>query len=112
MVPPAHASPVSGPCDTRARVGFRPTRPHSEAGIRIEPPPSFACAAATMPAATAAAEPPDEPPVECSGFHGVRAGGKPRGSVVTVVPSSGTFVRPKVMNPAARNRSARYDVTG
>ena len=80
--------------------------------MRIEPPPSFACAAATMPAATAAAEPPDEPPVECSGFHGLRAGGKPRGSVVTVVPSSGTLVRPRVMKPAARNRSARYDVTG
>src|SRR5438477_10820980 len=76
MVAPAQPSPTSGPWLTRPRVGFNPTRPHSLAGIRIEPPPSLACATATMPAATAAADPPDEPPVECAVFHGLRAGGK------------------------------------
>ena len=64
IVLPAHASPVTGPWLTRARVGLSPTSPHSLAGMRMDPPPSLACATGTMPAATAAAEPPDEPPVE------------------------------------------------
>src|SRR3546814_1770711 len=38
---------------TRPRLGLRPTRPLIEAGIRIEPPPSLACATGTIPAATA-----------------------------------------------------------
>src|SRR6201995_2447643 len=109
---PAHASPAAGPWLTRPRVGLSPTRPHSLAGMRMEPPPSLACATATRPAATAAADPPDQPPVECAGSHGLRAGGKLRGSVVTVVPISGTLVRPSGTKPAARNCSARYDVTG
>src|SRR3954452_4410979 len=112
MVPPAQPSPTSGPWLTLARVGFRPTSPHSLAGIRIDPPPSLACARGTIPLATAAADPPDDPPVECSRFHGLRAGGHDLGSVVTVVPSSGTLVRPSAMNPAARSCSARYEVTG
>src|ERR687886_2518086 len=90
IVPPAQPSPTSGPWLTRARVGLRPTSPHSLAGMRIEPPPSLAWAIGTMPLATAAAEPPEDPPVECSRFHGLRAGGKLLGSVVTVVPNSGT----------------------
>src|SRR4051794_8640053 len=94
--PPAHPSLPRGPFDTRARVGFKPTRPHSLAGMRIEPPPSLACAIGTMPLATAAAAPPDDPPVECSGFHGLRARGKLIASVVTVVPISGTLVRPRL----------------
>src|SRR5919206_5117523 len=76
MVPPAQPSPTSGPWLTRPRVGLSPTRPHSLAGTRIDPPPSLAWATGTIPLATAAADPPDEPPVECSGFHGLRAGGK------------------------------------
>ena len=107
IVPPAQPSPISGPWLTRPRFGLSPTRPHSLAGIRIDPPPSLACAAGTMPLATAAADPPDEPPVEWPGSHGLRAGGKLFGSVVTVVPISGTFVRPSGTKPAARNASAR-----
>ena len=42
----------------------------------MEPPPSLACAAGTMPDATAAAEPPEDPPVEWSVFHGLRDGPK------------------------------------
>src|SRR5215469_9167137 len=112
IVPPAQASPVSGPWLTRPRVGLSPTRPHSLAGMRIDPPPSLACATGTMPLATAAADPPEDPPVDRPGSQGLRAGGKLRGSVVTVVPSSGVFVRPSGTKPAARNCSARYDVTG
>jgi hypothetical protein len=46
----------------RPRDGFRPTSPHHPAGRRIEPPPSLACAIGTRPAATAALDPPLEPP--------------------------------------------------
>ena len=45
-------------------MGLIPTSPHSDAGMRIEPPPSVAVATPTSPAATAAAEPPLEPPGE------------------------------------------------
>src|SRR4051794_13181870 len=78
----------------------------------MDPPPSLACATGTMPLATAAADPPEDPPVEWPVFHGLRAGGNDFGSVVTVVPNSGTLVRPSGTNPAARNCSARKDVTG
>ncbi len=67
-------SPISGPSETRCRVGFSPTRPQLEAGMRIEPPPSLAWAIGTIPAATAAAEPPLEPPGERSVFQGLRLG--------------------------------------
>ena len=42
--------------------------------MRIEPRPSPPCAMGTIPAATAAAAPPDEPPTMWSGFHGLRQG--------------------------------------
>src|SRR5262249_59162302 len=97
---------------TRLRGVGAPTSPHSPPGIGTDPAPLGACTAATMPLATAATEPPDEPPVECPVCHGLRAGGKLSGSVVTVVPSSGTLVRPSGMKPAARRCPARYEVTG
>ena len=103
--PPIHDSPIAGPRLTRPLLGFRPTRPHSLAGMRMDPPPSLACATATQPALTPAADPPLEPPVECSVFHGLRAGPYASGSVVMVLPNSGTFVRPMAMKPARRNRS-------
>ena len=46
----------------RPRVGLRPTRPQQAAGMRIDPPPSLACAIVTAPAATNAADPADEAP--------------------------------------------------
>ena len=67
---PAPTSPRSGPIETRPRLGFRPTSPQHDAGMRIEPPRSLASASPTIPEATAAALPPDEPPGERSGSHG------------------------------------------
>ncbi|CAB4367748.1 unannotated protein [freshwater metagenome] len=64
IVEPIHVSATSGPLLTLPRDGFRPTSPHSLAGTRIEPPPSFACPTATMCEATLAADPPLDPPVE------------------------------------------------
>ena len=86
----------------RPWLTFSPTSPHAEAGIRMDPPPSEAWAAGIMPLATAAAEPPLEPPVEYSGFHGLRDGPSASGSVVGRIPSSGVFVRPTNTRPAAR----------
>ena len=63
---------------TRPNVGMSPTMPQSDAGPRIEPPVSEPSASGTMPAATAAPDPDDEPPVKCAGFHGLRAGGHGR----------------------------------
>jgi len=38
-----------------------------------------------MPAATAAAAPPEEPPAECARFHGLRQGPNRRGSVLGLI---------------------------
>src|SRR6266852_7736112 len=71
---PLRASPKSGPRGLRARVGFSPNTPQHDAGMRIEPPPSLAWAIATMPAATATAEPPLDPPVLRVGSQGFLLG--------------------------------------
>ena len=74
MVNPFQSCECSGPAGVRARVGFRPKRPQQEAGMRIEPPPSLACASGTIPAATAAAAPPLEPPGVSAGSQGFLVG--------------------------------------
>ena len=91
----------------RPWVGFKPTSPQAEAGIRMLPPPSLACAIGTMPEATAAAAPPLEPPGEWSVSHGLRVGPHAVGSVHGRLPNSGLFVRPAITNPAARKRLTR-----
>ncbi len=63
QVSPERLSPMSGPSVVRARLGFSPTNPQALAGMRIDPPPSLACATGTIPEATAAAAPPLDPPV-------------------------------------------------
>ena len=97
---PPQPSPRSGPSGLRARVGFRPNTPEAEAGIRIEPPPSLACATGRMRAATAAAAPPDDPPEECARFQGLRVGPCRRDSVVGIRPNSGLELLPKIETPA------------
>src|SRR3989442_15224366 len=63
---------------TRPNVGMSPTTPQSDAGPRIDPPVSEPSATGTIPAATAAPEPDEEPPVKWARFHGLRAGGHGR----------------------------------
>src|SRR5213596_2413222 len=94
------AIPASGPGETRPRDGLSPNRPHSLAGMRMDPPPSLAWAMGTMPEATAAADPPLEPPAERDVSHGLRVGPCASGSVVGTMPSSGQFVFPTITNPA------------
>jgi hypothetical protein len=101
-MPPTNSP--SGASEMRPRVPLRPTRPQHAAGIRIEPPPSFAWAIGTIPAAVALALPPEEPPGVRDGSHGLRAGPKRSGSVTGRIPSSGVFVLPTMIAPASRSR--------
>ena len=72
--------------------------------MRIEPAPSVPIAAPARPAATAAAEPPDEPPgVRCRS-HGLRVTPNVGDSVNGVIAISGTLVLPMITAPAARSR--------
>jgi len=102
-VEPHQSSCARGPIGLRPRLVLRPTSPQFDAGVRIEPPPSEPFAAGTIRAATAAAEPPLEPPGVRSRFHGLRVGPNSSGSVTLVSPNSGVLVLPKITNPAARN---------
>src|SRR6476659_2656730 len=104
---PAQPSPRSGPIGLRARVGLSPNTPDAEAGMRIEPPPSLACARGRMRAATAAAAPPEDPPEECARLHGFRVGPNRRASVVGIKPNSGLALSPKIATSASRKRRAR-----
>src|SRR5262245_5685290 len=86
----------------RPWLTLSPTSPQNAAGMRMEPPPSEAWAAGTRPAATAAADPPDEPPGVRVVSHGLAVGPKASGSVVGRMPSSGVLVRPTITSPARR----------
>jgi hypothetical protein len=90
--------------DTRPRVGFIPTSPQQAAGMRIEPPPSDPVAHGTSPAATADAEPPEEPPVVRLRSQGFRVTPLASLAVQGQIMSSGTFVMPIGIAPAARSR--------
>ena len=85
-------------------MGFIPTSPQHAAGIRIDPPPSEPLATATSPAATAAAEPPDEPPGVRWRSHGLRVTPLASVAVQGKIISSGTLVIPIGIAPAARSR--------
>jgi len=75
--------------------------------MRIEPPPSFAWATGTRPAATAAAEPPLDPPVPRVMSHGLHATPNAAGSVVETSPNSGVLDLPTTTRPAALNARTR-----
>jgi hypothetical protein len=54
--------PLGSPNGTRPYVAAMPKIPDTAAGIRMLPPPSKPIATGTIPAATAVAEPEEEPP--------------------------------------------------
>src|SRR5262245_9749977 len=81
-----------------------PNSPQQDAGMRIEPPPSPPPAIGTIRLATAAADPPLDPPLMRSVFHGFRVGPNSSGSVYGVSPSSGVPVFPSATSPVLRNR--------
>src|SRR3954454_19864726 len=85
-------------------VGRSPTIPQNEAGIRLDPPKSVPCASGTIPLATAAAEPPDEPPGLRPCCQGLCVG--PNKALLVVAPqaNSGVFVLPTTRAPACLSR--------
>ena len=87
------------------QLGFSPTSPQQAAGRRIEQPVSVARPRSQRPAASAAALPPDEPPVVlpgCAGFCTVPYQGF---WLVTPQANSCRFALPTMTAPAATRRS-------
>ena len=89
----------SAPC-----VGFNPPIPQNDDGIRIEPPVSVPSAIGTIPAATAAPDPPLEPPVIRVMSHGFAVGPHAETRLVPPAASSCMFVLPTTIAPAAFSR--------
>ena len=79
--------------------------PHRAAGWRIEPPVSVPIESGAWRAATAAAEPPDEPPGTRSRSHGLAVGPNALCSVDEPIANSSMFVLPRITAPASRSRS-------
>ncbi len=77
--------------------------PHTADGMRIEPPVSVPSAPKHMPAASAAADPPLEPPAERSGSSGWRTGPNADSSLVVPKANSCRLVLPTMIAPAARS---------
>src|ERR1700674_4431029 len=97
---------------TRPYVGFSPTTPQNAAGCRTDPPVSDPSAAGTMRAATAAADPPDEPPATRVASHGLRVGPKAECSVDEPMANSSRFVLPTTAHPALRRRATAVPSNG
>ena len=72
--------------------------------MRMEPPVSVPSAPKQKPAATAAAEPPDEPPVIRSRSHGLRTAPKRLIVDVAPIPNSCRLSLPRKTAPASRSR--------
>src|ERR687896_242267 len=79
--------------------------PVSAAGWRIEPPVSVPVAAGAIRAATAAAEPPDEPPGTLLAFQGLRTGPYQLVSFDEPIANSSMLVLPSTTAPACASRS-------
>ena len=92
---------------TRACVGLKPTRPHSAAGMRKEPPVSEPRPATARPSATLTAAPDDEPPgMRCTdGSQGLR--GVPKCGLKPTPENANSvmLVRPTISAPAAFSRA-------
>src|SRR5918994_5246520 len=78
--------------------------PQSAAGWRTEPPVSVPSAHHPSPAATAAAEPPDDPPGTRSRSQGLWVGPKAEFSVEEPMANSSILVLPRMTMSAASSR--------
>src|SRR5690606_17502038 len=88
---------------TRPYVGLSPTTPQNAAGCRTEPPVSLPRAMETYPAATAAAEPPELPPVTRVRSCGFSTGPYAEFSDEEPIANSSRFVLPTITPPASRS---------
>ena len=95
----------SGYAGTRPKLGFKPKLPQNAAGMRTLPAPSVPTASGPMPAATAAALPPDEPPAVLAGFQGLRVMPVSGEFVSPLQPNSGVVVLPRITAPVSRRRA-------
>src|ERR1700733_2964973 len=89
--------------DTRPYVGSTPTTPQNDAGCRIDPPVSVPSVATAMPAATAAADPPLEPPGTRSSACGLCTGPYAEFSFDDPMANSSQFSFPRKTAPASAN---------
>src|SRR5690606_36665504 len=87
-----------------------PTSPQNAAGCRTDPPVSDPRAAAAMPAATAAADPPLDPPGVRSRSHGFFVTASAEFSVDDPIPNSSRLVLPIRIAPAFSNLSTAVAV--
>src|SRR5437773_98769 len=78
--------------------------PQKDAGWRIDPPVSEPSAAGAIRAATAAADPPLDPPGARSSAHGLRVGPKAEFSVDEPIANSSQLVLPTTIAPARSRR--------
>ena len=98
---------------TSPYVGLKPTTPQHAAGIRIEPPESLPSAASTSPAASAAAQPPLDPPATRPGATGFGTVPNVRFSEVIPHANSCRLALPATAYPAASSRTtASADASG
>src|SRR5450830_196054 len=88
---------------TRPGDGRKPTTPHLAAGIRKEPPVSEPLHKGSRSVASAAAEPPDEPPALSSGLNGLPVAPQTVLRLLAPAPISGILVLPATIAPAARS---------
>src|SRR5262250_373778 len=89
-----------------------PTTPQNDAGWRTDPPVSDPSAAGTAPAATSAAEPPDDPPGTRAGSSGCRLRPNAECSVDDPIANSSQFVLPAITAPAALSRATAVASNG
>ena len=80
-------------------VGFRPVIPVKAAGCLMDPPVSVPSAIGAIPAATAAAEPPEEPPGVLSKSHGLFTFPTKLVSLEEPIANSSIFVLPSMTVP-------------
>src|ERR687894_2828723 len=89
-----------------------PTVPVRLAGCRIEPPVSVPSAKNAWPDATAAAEPPDDPPGTVVSSQGLRTGPYAEFSFDEPIANSSQFVLPRSTDPSAARRSQAVQSNG
>src|SRR6266436_3521563 len=89
-----------------------PTTPQKLAGCRTEPPVSEPSAAGTTPAATSAADPPDDPPGTRLGSSGCFTRPNAECSVEEPMANSSMLALAAIIAPAARSRFTAVAVYG
>src|SRR5690348_15590713 len=89
-----------------------PTTPQNEAGCLIEPPVSDPSVMTAMLAATAAADPPEDPPGTRLVSCGLRTGWNAEFSLDEPIANSSQFSLPSITAPAASSRATAVQSYG